>query len=147
MKIPCLPLLFIFFLGGGKCRYIGSGMRGNHMSLELFLGGCISMCSGMEAHHSSRGNVGNKSTIGNLVVGKMFLQQLNCFNCHVKLTEEIQLGEAIYLNIGLEKDISLVLLLLNIVTFISQMEQERQGLIYTYIVVVVYHQWIIQSKL
>ena len=75
--------------------------------------------SGGGSHHSSSDNVGNKSTISKIVAGKTFLQYLNCFNCHVKLTEEIQLGEAIYLNIGLEKDISLVLLLLNIVTFIS----------------------------
>ena len=55
-------------------------------------------------HHSSSDNVGNKSTISKIVAGKTFLQYLNCFNCHVKLTEETQLGEAVYLNIGLEKD-------------------------------------------
>ena len=37
------------------------------------------------------------------MAGKTFLLELNCFNCHIKLTEEMQLGEAIYLNIGLEK--------------------------------------------
>ena len=39
-----------------------------------------------------------------LVAGKTFLLELNSSNCQLKLKEEHQLDEAIYLNIGLEND-------------------------------------------